>query len=60
MPIAPAAPQHHLIYILEARAFERPVATPYGHRDGRQSGPRDGVDHRQERPSSRRAIAASN
>ena len=48
------------VYGLEARGLKRPAATSYGHRDGRQSGLRDGVDHRHERPSSRRAIAAPN
>ena len=48
------------LHKLESRGLERPAATSYGHRDGRQSGRRDGVDNRHPWPSGRRAITAPN
>ena len=58
--IAATMISHGGLRVLDSRGLKRPAAKSYGHRDGRQSGLRDGVDHRHERPSSRRAIAASN
>ena len=58
--IAPATIPHHQLHEIESRGLEWPAATSYGHRDGRQSGRRDGVGHRHARPSGRRAIAAPN
>ena len=58
--IAPAAPQCRLVRLLEARAFERPVATMYGRREGRISERLHGGYARHDRRPRRRAIAASN
>ena len=58
--IAATMISHGGLHVLESRGLERPAATSYGHRDGRQSGRRDGVDHRHAWPSGRRAIAAPN
>ena len=58
--IAATMISHGGLRVLESRGLERPAATSYGHRDGRQSGRRDGVDHRHASPSRRRAIAAPN
>ena len=51
---------HDGLHFLESRGLERPAATSYSHQDGRQSGRRDGVDHRHASPSGRRAIEAPN
>ena len=58
--IAAAMISHGGLHLLVSRDLERPAATSYGHRDGRQSGRRDGVDNRHPWPSGRRAIAAPN
>ena len=58
--IAPTVITYRQVHELESRGLERPEATSYVHRDGRQSGRRDGVGHRHARPSGRRSIAAPN
>ena len=58
--IATAMISHGGLHVLESSGLERPAAMSYGHRDGRQSSRRDGVDHRHASPSGRWAIAAPN
>ena len=58
--IATTMISHGGLTMLESRGLKRPAATSYGHRDGRQSGRRDGVSHCRAFPAGRRAIAAPN
>ena len=58
--IAATMISHGGLHLLESRGLERPAATSCGHHNGRQSGRRDGADHRHAWPSGRRAIEAPN